>query len=92
MGKKFTEKRRLKSFVHRLLPSRHTVFFDDITAALGPDLFRKSYRMSDAAFALLMSEGQDLIEKLFKVATEYRRSTVLSAVRLGITLRIVAGA
>lgn len=89
---KFTGKRRRKSYVQRLLPSRHTVSFDDITRALGPDLFRKSYRMSEAAFALLLNEVQDLIDKPFKAATEYRRSTVPPAVRLGITLRILAGA
>ena len=47
--------------------------------------------MSEAAFGLLLSEMQDLINKSFKAATEYRRSTVPPAIRQGITLRILAG-
>ena len=92
MRKKVTGECRRKSFIQRLLPSRHTVSFDEITRALGPDLFRRPNGKSEAAFALLLSEVQDLIDNSLKVATEYRRSTVPPAVRLGITLRILEGA
>lgn len=57
-----------KPFVQRLLLPRHTVSIDEITRALDPDLFRKTYRLSEAAFALLLSEVQDLVEKPLKDA------------------------
>ena len=66
--------------------------FDEITRALGPDLFGRSNGKSEASFSLLLSEVQDLIDKSFKAVTEYRMITVPPAVRLGITLRILEGA
>ena len=59
--------------------------------ALGLDLFHNSYRKSETVLSLLLSKVQDLIDKPFKAATEYRKSTVPPGVRLGIILRIVTG-
>ena len=47
--------------------------------------------MSKSAFDLLLKEARDLIDKPFKAATKYRKITILSAVRLDTTLRILAG-
>lgn len=85
-------RRRRKSTIHRLLPFSYTITFADITRALDPLVFQKSYRMSQQCFEQLLRDVHDLIDKPYKASTDYRRSTVPSDIRLAITLRLLAGA
>ena len=84
--------RRRKSTIQKLLPFSYTITFEDITRALDPFHFQRSYRMSKPCFEQLLGDVQDLVEKPYKASTEYRRSTVPPEIRLAITLRLLAGA
>lgn len=92
MHKRKKKKRtRRKMFCRGVNGIWDTVSFRDVTKALGPDLFKAMCRMSITAFKLLLNEVRDLLTRPFKSGTAYRRSTVSAEVRLGFTLRMLAG-
>ena len=68
------------------------VSFNMVSEFYGPEMFRKSFRMSRTTFGLLLDSVRDLVERRFVSGTDYRRATVPADIRLAITLRILAGA
>ena len=68
------------------------VSFNMVSEFYGPEMFRKSFRMSRTTFGLLLDSVRDLVERRFVSGTDYRRATVPADIRLAITLRVLAGA
>lgn len=68
------------------------IYFNSIAEFYGPQLVRKTFRMSRGTSELLLNTVRDLLDRSFVSATEYRRATVPADIRLAITMRILAGA
>lgn len=93
----YIQKRRKKRKTRRKLACTElrsfwkNISFKDITKALGPEKFKRVYRMSVQCFKLLLNAVRDLLQRPFKRGTAYRRCTVPPEIRLALTLRVLAG-
>ena len=82
---------RRKSFQEGIGSFWDIVPFKKTVKVLGPEKFKKSFRMSYPTFKLLLSQVRDLLHRPLKRGTEYRRCKVPPEIRLAITLRILGG-
>ena len=74
------------------LSKRFLQIFQRVTQYIDSHAFRRMFRMTRRAFCNLLTTLSILLYKPHQCATNYRRETITADVRLGATLRMLAGA